>query len=310
MSEFTVSRVPFGFIENSAHFNSVDFLGYLSFDHKLIFEYAYGKKKILIAFIQTDEFVWTSLPSSTFGGFESNDHTSLEPLIQFIELIESYFLQNTFAKLLKILLPPSSSGYYSPELQFYGLHSRGFKIENCNLSYCLPIKDGVEFDSLVSHGNLKRIRKCIRADLSSHEVSIEKLDIVYKIISLNRQFKGYPMTLSYSQLLQQAKLFQNKFKFFCSKIEGEIIASAIAIKITDKTLYILYWGDISEYRAFSPIVSLCKYIYEYCNQHKIDFLDIGTATLNKEPNFGLIDFKSDLGFEHNLKFTMQKVIKT
>ncbi|QWE20933.1 hypothetical protein [Polynucleobacter sp. AP-Kolm-20A-A1] len=308
MPDFIVSIGSIGFLGEGAHFNTPEFLGQLNYDKKISFEFHFGKKKLFIAFVQTDELTWTSLPSSTFGGFESNDKSSLDLLIQFIGLIEKYFLQNSLAKILKIHLPPTSSGYHAAELQFYSLYTQGYLIENCNLSYCLPIQ-GFNFNDLVSQGNLKRIKKCIREGCVFHVAGVRDLSAVYEVISLNRAFKGYPMTLSYSQLLEQVQLFPSKFKFFCYKLNDEIIASAVAIKITANTLYVLYWGDVPEYRSYSPIVSLCKNIYDYCNENKIDYLDIGTATVDKEPNFGLIDFKSDLGFSPNLKFTMQKVIK-
>ena len=305
---FEVSEIPFMEESHFSHFNSVIFLNSLQFRQKLFFKYSHGKKSIFISFVCTSEKVWTSLPSSTFGGFEvAGSGDTAKDMIDFVALIEAYFIKNHDIKKIVILLPPALSGYFSPEVQFYSLYSKGYAISTCNLSYSLRVEP-IEFEKLISYGNLKRIRKCIKSGVVADVQNLDMLPQIYEVISSNRIDKGYPMTLSIQELNRQVRLFPNRFQLFSVELNGVLMAGAIAIRLNVNSLYILYWGDLIKFRSYSPIVILCKSIYEYCLKNNISFLDVGTSTINREPNFGLMEFKSDLGFSPNLKFTLEKDI--
>lgn len=308
MTNFFASWNPIQTDSEIWHFNSADYITYLKFPKKISFSYSFGKKTLYIVFAQTNKFEWTSLPNSTFGGFIINHQVSGDALIVFIGLIEEWFKQNTDARVLKINLPPNASGYSNPDYQFYCLYSRDYSIRSCNLSYAIEIRE-LNFDELVGQGNLKRIKKCIKENFYSSEIALDKISSVYEIISNNRRLKGYPMTLGLDCLEEQVLLFSEKFKLFCVEKEGLMVAAAVTIMLSPCTLYVLYWGDVFEFRSYSPIVLLCREIYSYCQRNNIQYLDIGTSTVDKEPNFGLMDFKSDLGFSPNLKFSMQKAIR-
>lgn len=305
---FEASEFPFKGESHFSHFNSENFLNSLQFPQRLFFKYSCGKKSIYISFARTSEKVWTSLPSSTFGGFEvSGGGDSAKDMIDFVALIESYFIKNYDIKKIVILLPPSMSGYFSPDVQFYSLYCQGYSISACNLSYSL-IVDSTEFEKLISYGNLKRIRKCVKSGIVANVQNLDMLPHIYEVISSNRIDKGFPMTLSFYELDRQVKLFPDRFQLFSVELNGVLIAGSIAIRLNNNSLYILYWGDLIKFRSYSPIVILCKTIYEYCFKNRIRFLDIGTSTINRQPNFGLMEFKSDLGFSSNLKFTLEKDI--
>lgn len=75
-------------------------------------------------------------------------------------------------------------------------------------------------------------------------------------------------------------------------------------------LYVFYWGDEVEFGQFSPITLLAGRIYEYCQQHAVTLLDIGTATLDGQSNHGLIRFKRALGCSESLKFKLEKHLES
>lgn len=305
-TKFEFSDVPFAGDDHFSHFNTDLYVTNLKFHKKIFFKFSYEKKSIFISLVCTAEGIWSSLPSATFGGFEtSNGENSSKFLIQFIEAIEIFLKNSHQAIKIVIHIPPAASGYFAPEVQFYVLYSRGYSIQTCNLSYSMKILP-IEFEALISYGNLKRIRKCNKLDVVAQENTLDMLQKIYEIISENRRSKGFPMTLSFKDLEDQAKLFPNKIKLFSIELDGQLIAGAITVQINSSTLYVLYWGDLIEFRSFSPIVLLCKKIYDFCVKNGINYMDVGTSTIDKEPNFGLMDFKADLGFSPNLKFTLVK----
>jgi hypothetical protein len=51
---------------------------------------------------------------------------------------------------------------------------------------------------------------------------------------------------------------------------------------------------------------IADYLYQGCQTCGIGLLDVGTSTIDVQPNFGLIHFKRALGFSESLKFQLEK----
>jgi hypothetical protein len=49
-------------------------------------------------------------------------------------------------------------------------------------------------------------------------------------------------------------------------------------------------------------------IYEFCQTEKIRIIDLGTSALHDRPNFGLLDFKLNLGAAPTEKLTFEKTL--
>jgi hypothetical protein len=56
------------------------------------------------------------------------------------------------------------------------------------------------------------------------------------------------------------------------------------------------------------VVTLADAIYTHCQTQGTRLLDVGTSTVDRQPNFGLIQFKSGLGFSASLKLRMTRNI--
>ncbi len=87
---------------------------------------------------------------------------------------------------------------------------------------------------------------------------------------------------------------------------GEMVASAVCIRVNSQILYIFYWGESPGFESWSPVSLLAQSIYDYAASSGYRLLDAGTATLSGEPNHGLISYKKALGFVESLKITLEK----
>ena len=182
-------------------------------------------------------------------------------------------------------------------------------MKGCELNYSMNIK-GVDFEKLISYGNLKRLKKTLKHNFKFVQFNSENIAVAYEIIKINRLSKGFPITMSFEQICEMQKFFpSNIFSFgLIDPNKNVCVASSICIKISEEILYVFYWGDLIEYSTYSPIVHLCKGIYDFCTNNNFSFLDVGTSTSNGNPNLGLINFKRNLGFRDYSKLTMQKKI--
>ena len=110
--------------------------------------------------------------------------------------------------------------------------------------------------------------------------------------------------MSLSELKNVISIFPNKFKIFGVYDSNNLIASSVCIEVEKSILYVFYWADNINYSSTSPITFLASGLYNYCQENNYRILDIGTATIDSEPNYGLISFKRNLGFKESIKLTL------
>jgi lipid II:glycine glycyltransferase (peptidoglycan interpeptide bridge formation enzyme) len=77
----------------------------------------------------------------------------------------------------------------------------------------------------------------------------------------------------------------------------------VTIRINENILYTFYLADNEKYLKDSPTTFLLSGIYQYCQQQKIKFLDLGIATEKGVLNEGLARFKQSLGAKISKKKT-------
>ena len=85
-----------------------------------------------------------------------------------------------------------------------------------------------------------------------------------------------------------------------------MIAASICIAVDNAVFYVFYWGEIDGYQNPSPIPFLAQGLYCHCQENGFRLMDVGTATVEGNPNHGLIRFKRSLGLEESLKLTFSK----
>ena len=139
-----------------------------------------------------------------------------------------------------------------------------------------PFEDGL------AKGERKALR---RLDESGLTVMESNVDECYPIILDNRERKGRP----YSMSLNDWKVLATEPDSVHCFMAGDI-AAAMCVRVSPETLYVQAWGDRETKK--SPVVLLCKGIYNWCSENSFDVLDIGIAG----DNAGLADFKRRLGF--------------
>jgi len=97
-----------------------------------------------------------------------------------------------------------------------------------------------------------------------------------------------------------------KHDVFIVKKDEKTIASAIIYRLNDRIAQVIYWGDVPGYSKCRPMNWLSYQVVTYYKQLGFSWLDIGPATENGVPNYGLCDFKQSIGCETSLKFTLTK----
>ena len=269
------------------------------------FEWSNGENVAgCIHFTNVGTGLWRSPARGTYGGFLFFNELKVEEQFHFYEAMEQAVLANG-AQELEVLLAPMSHDPIGFSNQFYLLYAKGFIVSQCDLNHSLDV-DSRSLKERMSYGNQKRLKKCERENLRAEQLALHVLPEVYDALSANRSAKGYSMSMSLEQLGSMIEAFPDAVLLFGSWDKDLLAAAALCLRVSETVLYVFYWGDRPGYSSTSPVVSVADAIYSYCQENQIMKLDIGTSTVDSEPNFGLIQFKRGLGFTESLKIRMRK----
>ena len=261
-----------------------------------------AKVFLTIAIYESDAGIFVSPKHGTFGGFGLNEKVRFAKVELFISLL-SDLLKSEGAKALRISCAPVSHDLNWFSIIFNVLKRQGFILDSHDLNFDLVV-DNRSFLERIDYSNVKRIRKSIRSEFVCEKTNHERFDEVYEVIKASRSRLGLNVSMSFAQLEKMLILFPEKihlFSVYRDSTRSSMVASAVCMALTDSIMYVFYWGDIDGVSTYSPIALLASTIYEYCQENKIGLLDVGTSTVNSEPNYGLMQFKHNLGFSESLK---------
>lgn len=261
---------------------------------------------------------------SSFGSVEFDSRLSLENLNTFIEKINKWAVE----KRLKSLVIKSYPFCYAPENSILLTNcfiNQGYKIVNAELNQHIQISDlKFEILDLFHLSEKRRLKKCEKAgftfqqEICSGRAPTESgfrsrstcpsitLKNVYEFVKKARKRQGHPLTMSYEALAEMFNHFPNEYQIFTVRDKENIAALTVTIKINKKILYNFYPADSHQYKNFSPMVMLVKGLYDHCVKNGFKLLDLGISTVNSKPNYGLINFKKNIGAESSLKLTFRK----
>jgi len=241
---------------------------------------------------------------ATYGGIDTVE-PDIELYDAFLDDVETT-LKAEDAKKLRISPAPFAHDPDRSSKLFNTLIRRGFGIVKTDINYDLKVDDTPLIDKM-ERNNQKRVRKCIREGcVFEHCTTPDEFERVYAVIKTNRESKGYPVTMNFEHMMEMKKLFPDVWQFFATKLNNDMIAASVCIRINPEILYVFYWGDLPEAHAMSPVAFHASNLYGYCQKENVKILDIGTATDDGVPNVGLMTFKERLGCKASLKLVLEK----
>jgi len=253
-----------------------------------------------------NEDTWRSPARGTFAGLSFSPDVKPRELFFFLEGVESS-MRSRGAKCLEVLPPPQAHDTVAFAQQFYLLRSLGFEISQCDLNQSLEI-DSRSLSDRMTYGNLKRLRKCTREGLIAQPLQISALPQVYETLAINRTSKGNNLSMTMAQLKSMIEMFPNDVILFGCPHGDRLAAAALCLRLSPMVLYVFYWGDRPDYSSHSPVVALADAVYRYGQEQGFRIMDVGTSTIDRAPNFGLLEFKRGLGFNESLKLRVRKVL--
>jgi hypothetical protein len=156
----------------------------------------------------------------------------------------------------------------------------------------------------LSKGNRKKIRQFY--DLGG-VVSYSNADVIeqcYEVLVENRKRRGVSLTMQYADFENSLLLCGENFKLIQASLENQIVAACYLVKIFPDYWYVLFWGELVDFRSLSPVASLFQFLIEEAKRNRVKFLDLGISSVEGALDEGLARFKSNLGAVPSQKITL------
>lgn len=210
-------------------------------------------------------------------------------------------------KSFQVTLPPL---IYNPEeisAWINALFCHGYTVANIDMNYSLDLAKvycSAYMDMLPANAR-RNLHIALRSELELNRCVCEtELSEAYDIILANRQSKGYPLRMTKDQVMQTIKIVN--YDMYIVRKSGQGIAAALLYSINDQVEQLIYWGDLPGIKDEKPINYLAYQLIQIYGGKGFRYLDIGIATEDSIPNYGLCDFKESIGCERSIKYSFIK----
>jgi hypothetical protein len=246
--------------------------------------------------------------SAPFGGFSFvRQDISIAQIEAGVMALIQYASENGYHS-IHYTMPPL---FYHPAFNnklVNILHRNNFTLTTVDLNYEFNLEHLTEdYEMKIWHNARKNLRIALKQDFDFSKCDTpETQSAAYNVIKENRARKGYPLKMSYEQVIKTAAIIPADF--FLVKKDNEAVAAAIVFHVAAGIVQVIYWGDIPDFVAGKPMNFLSYAVFSYYKKAGLQFVDIGPSTENGIPNHGLCEFKESIGCDVTPKFSFIKIL--
>ncbi len=228
-----------------------------------------------------------------YGSVECSRSAGREVISTFVVQILEWLKKNAVSR-LKIVHYPD---FYNQEISDIIRDcyvENGIELNVSDRNQHLPVSTAI-FSSVILSDERRRLNNCFKRGFSGEMGNFSRLREAYKLLVMARKRKNYPEAMPYDELERMFLLHPDHYLLFTTMDDDKIIAAVISIRINANIVYNFYHADHEDYLNFSPTVMSINFVYAYCQENSIPFIDLGISSLDGEINEGLYRFKRELG---------------
>ena len=231
-------------------------------------------------------------PGASFGGISLSTKLINPPRfnklrVSFIALKEYLFERHKDISSITIRLAPDI--YYPVELSA-ALRS------SLELSGAISVG---EVNYIISKKNWKPkssvFRNCKKAFRAGYRIRSIKASQCFDFLSKVKGDKGYEFGFTKEKLIRQVERFPKTVFLSGSFCSAEKLSSAIIEVRLNNISLLVSWDQDKYSRKYSAIDQLLLNRIENAFNHNMNYIDLGTVTINREINEGLIRHKENFG---------------
>jgi hypothetical protein len=244
--------------------------------------------------------ILTSPFSAPFGGFEAvSSDIRLQQIDAAIAVLHAWVCAQGFRG-TRIVFPPFFYNSNTLNKIYNCLSRKGFERKNVDLNYQFHTANfNEDYTKTIWYNAQKNLKRSLGSGLTFEKISNDHAEYAYRVISLNRSSRGFPLRMTFEQVLDTGRVID--IDYFIVRKEESDIAAAIVFHVAQDIVQVVYWGDLPEYSECKTMNFLSYHIFQYYKNQGIKVVDIGPSSENSIPNYGLCEFKEGVGCDISLK---------
>ncbi|REE01031.1 GNAT family N-acetyltransferase [Marinoscillum furvescens] len=238
-----------------------------------------------------------SMPKSPIGGFFI-ENAQKSDFLDFLNKTENALQHMGVRKLEVVQAPHFYPGAVSPTI----LELIGFQQRVAEITHYIPLEGKLE-DRLHSMEKRKLDKP---ASFTCQVESEEALLEVHQFISRCRQEQGLEINISYEMLQKMVETFPERYVLFTARKDSQLIAAVVMTIPIEAVAYYFLPATHPDHKSESPMVRLIHHIYQYFQERKFHYIDLGISSINGTPQESLIRFKENMGGIRTERVTLWK----
>jgi hypothetical protein len=243
--------------------------------------------------------------SASFGGFEFvSEDVKLYQIDTALQSLSDWAIIRQF-KGIRIIPPPF---FYKEDFLAKVtncMYRAGFETKNIELNYHFQTANLTEsYEQDIWYNAKKNLKKANSFGLAFEKLDKEQGKLAYDVIAQNRNERGFPLRLTWEQLVQTNAVIP--MDFFLVKNAADSIGAAIVYHIAPSVVRVIYWGDLPQFSEYKTMNFLSYQLFKHYKEQNVKILDIGHSTVDSVPNHGLCEFKESIGCSISLLYEFYK----
>ena len=242
--------------------------------------------------------------SATYGGYSFNNVIACRQYDDACRALSEFAQQ--MRKSLYITLAPPIYDITDNTKTFAALMRAGAKIVSIDYNQHFELSRFADYENILDSKNRNVVKKSLSLGLRFIHLDDTKVSDVaraYEIIRINHSEKGYPINMSLQNVLDTIRIVPADF-FVVEDAKGCDLAAAVIFKTTKDIYQVVYWGNTYQSVPLKPMNFLAYNLFDYYYQRGVKMLDIGISTENGIPNYGLCEFKKNIGCFATTKYSL------
>ena len=263
-----------------------------------------GKKALACVHFHLQNQTASSPCKAPFGSVEFSKKLPPKDLYEFLKQTEKS-LRNKGIKKIQIKNPPESYRPLSSSVLEVLLLNLGYRILQAEISTAIVV-DGTKYDQKIEAWELRKLKQGKKAKLRFQEMPISNMEEIYGFILACRNERQQSLSMAMAELMKIVAVYPDRIILFGVYHSHELAAASISIRVSKRIVYNFYSAHPRKFDFLSPVVMLMQGMYGWSQKHHIELIDLGTSSLEGQPNFSLLEFKLRLSGSPSTKFTFEK----
>ncbi len=227
---------------------------------------------------------------ASYGGFVLRDGIGIHKTYLAVESVLRYLRDRGYQKLL-LTQPPLI--YYKEPNQYidFALLKNGFNYRKREITAVIPLDCAEPLMSF--HADARRsTKKAIREGV--HISASDDYSTFYMILKRNLGMRhNVSPTHTLHELLKLKSLFPEDVILFAAHLKERMIGGIVIFVANPRVILAFYISHDNRFQSYRPVNLLFYEVLKWGRNRGFRYLDLGTFTLDMEPNWGLGRFKEN-----------------